>query len=145
MTTFEFEVGRYAVSMDWSADLRDFRAIEWEGQGPSWSRTGGVLYFFEGHRPDGSAKPPIGAFRAANRRITATLNLQDFDSIYAILRTERPVFVRGSRTGEVIEFLEIHSNSEPVGEVDGSPGRIVIGTGDTVDDIGVVVRLNSRG
>jgi hypothetical protein len=136
MTTFEFKVNRYTVNMDWSNDIRDFRAIELEGEGLPWARLGGVLYFFEGHRPDDvDAKPPIGAFRVAERRIIATLNLPDFDSIYAILRSERPVFVRGSRTGELIDFLEIHSNSEPVGEVDATPAQIVVGTGDVVGDI----------
>jgi len=143
MSTFEFTVANYTVSMDWSQDLRDFRAIEWEGAGPSWSRYRGVLYFFNGQRPDDGSKPPIGAFRAEARTVIATLNLEDFDSIYAILRTERPVFLRGRRSGELIDFLEIHTNSEPVGEVDASPGRIVVGTGDTVDDIGDVVLLTN--
>lgn len=136
MTTFEFQVARYTVSMDWSSAVRDFRAIELEGEGLAWSRLQAVLYFFDGQRPDDvGAKPPIGGFRVAERRIIATLNLPDFDSVYAILRSERPVYVRGSRTGERIDFLEIHSNSEPVGEVDATPGQIVVGTGDVVGDI----------
>lgn len=136
MTTFEFKVARYTVSMDWSSEIRDFRAIELEGEGLPWSRLRAVLYFFEGHRPDDvGAKPPIGAFRVAERQIIATLNLPDFDSIYAVLRSERPVFVRGSRIDERIDFLEIHSNSEPVGEVNATPGQIVVGTGDVVGDI----------
>ena len=113
------------------------------GSGLPRSRLGGVFYFFKGHRPDDGTKPSIGAFRTNDRRIIATFNLEDFDSVYAILRTERPVFVRGRRSGEHIEFLEIHTSSEAVGEVDTSPGRIVVGTGDTVDEIGDVVALDT--
>ncbi len=104
----------------------------------SWSRLQGVLYFFEGHRPDEGGKPSIGTFRVDSNRLIATLNLADFDSIYATFRSERPVFVRGSRTGERIDFFEIHTNFEPIGEVDATPGRFVIGTGDVIGDIGNV-------
>lgn len=130
-TSFEFEIDEYTVGMGWSTELTDFRWIFTESVGPAWSRIHGTLYFF----PSGRGSLPLGSFRSPTR-ILVTLDLRDFDGVYAVLRSERPVFLRGRADENIIEYLELHTNSEPVGEVDTTPGGvIVVGTGELITEV----------
>jgi hypothetical protein len=140
VVTFSVEtrIVRYVVGMDWASEYRDFRSIDCIGEGPTWSNLRATLYFFAGQRPDGGSRPPIGWYHPDRRQMYALLNIEDFDAIYAILRTEKPVYLRAwgpdtTTLTATLEILEFHSNEEPVGEVDDTPGRRTIGsTGDAV-------------
>jgi hypothetical protein len=144
-TDFEFKIDKYTVSMAWSSELKDFRAISFESVGSGWSRWYGTLYFFPSGRGDHSESNPhpVGSLRAP-RRLLATLDLGDFDGVYAILRSERPVFLRGGgREDNRIEYMELHTNPEPVGEVDTTPGHgIVVGTGDLIAEVEALASMN---
>jgi hypothetical protein len=137
--SFEFLVSEYTVGLAWSSEINDFRSISIVGAGPTWSRISGTVYFFPNARED-LPGGRIGYF-SSPRYLYARLNPRDFDAFYAILRSEYPVFLRGGGSDDKIEYMELHSNSEPVGEVDGSPrGRIVVGTGDVLSELDAISR-----
>jgi hypothetical protein len=132
-TSFAFEIADYRVGMGWSTELTDFKWIFIESVAVPWLRITGTLYFFPSGRSDQSR--PVRYFGSA-RHLIVTLALRDFDSMYAVLRSERPVFLRGGGADDLIEYLELHSNPEPVGEVDASAqASIVIGTGDVITEV----------
>jgi hypothetical protein len=135
MDTHEFEIDEYSVGHGWSAELKNrFRYLTFNSTRPLVGKPKylGTLYFFlenEWSRPI-----PRGGIRESEGQfiIIMTLHLEDFDGFYAMFRSERPLFFRVSedtKGSSGINFLEIHSNAEPVGEVDSSPRKIIIGSG----------------
>ena len=100
--SFEFEVDQYVVGYAWSTEIGNFRSIVLESTrrllGTAPYRA--TLYFFPNGRPDRSK--PIGSYRpeGLGGSILANLDLDDFEGVYAMLRSERPMFIRGGGTGD---------------------------------------------
>jgi hypothetical protein len=145
-TEFEFEIDHYIAGMGWSSDppgaKQGWLVIEARargGVGANRQRVVGTLYFF----PNYPRMPHIGFFSEPTR-FYSSFDQADFDFVYAVLRNERPIFLRvvviddpADRSGRsLIEFMELHTNSEPVGEVvDTTPGVIILGSGDTLTEV----------
>lgn len=121
--SFEIQVEFYLVSMAYSPEVNNFTHLGIDSvRGADGLRTHIAIIFFPGAR-DRYQTLGYGTFSGPGpgQRNRLWLDRSDFESFYAILRSERPVFLRGGTSDDgTVDFLELYSGREPVGEVDTS-------------------------
>lgn len=140
MSDFAFQVEFYLVSMAYTPEGNAWAYLGIDSvRGPGGLRTHIDLVFIPNARE--SYQTGYGTFSGPGPGQTNRLYLDrsDFDSFYAILRSERPAFVRGGGASASVEYLELYSDREPVGEVDSSVPRFAV-TGDLFEEVRLRLR-----
>ena len=123
MTEHRWPLDRYWIDLAVSAinvtSLNDFRAISFETV-RSPTRSSGTLWFWDGAPVHGNLPnaDAVGYFRPG--QLHGFMRPDLFDSVYAILRSERPVVLHFEEQDGTVVILELIAVEEPVGEVDRS-------------------------
>ena len=133
---FEFQVERYVVSMAYNPEFTPWTALIIDSvRGTGGVRTTFTVFFI----PNAQSRYPTlgyGTYTGpgTGQRNYIWLDRSEFESFYAILRSERPAFLRGGGSTTTVEFLELYTGREPVGEGDTSVPRFPV-FGDVLEEL----------
>jgi hypothetical protein len=138
---FEFQVEFYVVSMAYNPEYTPWTALIIDSvRGAGGLRTTFTVFFIPNGR-DRYQSLGYGTYSGPGlgQRNHLWLDRIDFESFYAILRSERPAFLRGGGSDATVEYLELYSGREPVGEGDTSLPRPAV-TGEILEELRLRLR-----
>ena len=133
---FEFQVESYVVSMAYNPEYSPWTALIIDSvRGAGSVRTTFTVFFIPNARARYQSLG-YGTYTGPGngQRNRLWLDRREFESFYAMLRTERPIFLRGGGSGDRVDYLELYTGREPVGEGDTSVPRFPV-TGDLLEEL----------
>jgi hypothetical protein len=137
LDSYEISVSVSAINV---SSVNDFRAIGFETVRIGTTRYSGTLWFFNGAPVHGNLPnaDAVGYFRRGH--FHGFMRPDYFDSVYALLRSERPVVLDFLEEDDgTVVILNLNAIQEPVGEVDRSRPLPDFGFSVRIDELEAVL------